>query len=149
MSKALVIGISGLLLATQSHAATVDPFAYKFEMTPEEGPVDPGIEKHYTAAFDRCQKIAISAQANVTCFEDEFARQDKTLNRIWLATFARITPNIRGRLRAAQRRWAARRDPFCKSKSDQFEGGTIEPIVYVDCRVEQTIRRTIWLGALR
>ncbi|MCA1653370.1 MAG: lysozyme inhibitor LprI family protein [Sphingomicrobium sp.] len=149
MGKALAIAISGLLLAPPGHSTKANPFAYKFEMTPEEGPVDPAIEKHYTATFNRCQKAAIATQANVACFEDEFARQDKTLNRVWQATFARSTPGMRGRLRAAQRQWFARRDPFCKSKSDEFGRGTIEPVVYVNCRVEQTMRRTMWLRALQ
>jgi uncharacterized protein YecT (DUF1311 family) len=38
---------------------------------------------------------------------------------------------------------------FCKSKAAEFSGGTIAPVVYLDCRVEQTIRRTMWLSALR
>jgi hypothetical protein len=37
---------------------------------------------------------------------------------------------------------------FCKSKAAEFSGGTIAPVVYLDCRVEQTIRRTMWLSAL-
>jgi hypothetical protein len=48
----------------------------------------------------------------------------------------------------AQRKWIAARDPFCKAIADGFKGGTIAPVVYSDCRVEQTIRRTIWLEGL-
>ena len=149
MNNALAIIIGSLLLTVSNHASNPDPFAYKFEMTPEEGPLDAAVEKRYTAAFDKCQKVAVSTRANAACFDDEFARQDKTLNRIWGVTLARISPSMRVRLRAAQRQWAAKRDPFCKTKAEQFQGGTIQPVFYVNCRVEQTIRRTMWLSELR
>jgi uncharacterized protein YecT (DUF1311 family) len=149
MKNALAIAFAGLLVSVPGHASKPDPFAYKFVMTPEEGPLDTAIEKRYTAAFNRCQKVAVSTQANVACFADEFRRQDKTLNHVWTVTLGRVSSNVRGRLRAAQRQWVAKRDPFCKSKADEFVGGTIQPVIYVDCRVEQTIRRTIWLSALR
>jgi uncharacterized protein YecT (DUF1311 family) len=149
MKNALAIAFAGLLVAVPVHASNPETFAYKFMMTREEGPLDASIEKRYTATFNRCQKMAVSTQANVACFADEFRRQDKTLNHVWKVTLARIAPNVRGRLRAAQRQWVAKRDSFCKSKADEFGGGTIQPVIYVNCRVEQTIRRTIWLSALR
>ena len=148
MNNALAITIGSLLLTVSGHASNPDPFTYKFEMTPEEGPLDAAVEKRYTAAFDQCQKVAVSTLANAACFDDEFARQDKTLNRVWGVTLARISPNMRVRLRSAQRQWVAKRDPFCKTKAEQ-QGGTIRPVLYVNCRVEQTIRRTMWLSALR
>lgn len=149
MLKQLTIGMTGLLAAVPSYASHPDAFAYKFVMTPEEGPVDPAIEKRYTVAFNQCQKAAVATEANVDCFQAELARQDETLNRVWRTVFARIPSSSRGRLRAAQRQWASQRDPFCKSKAKEFSGGTIAPVVYLDCRIEQTIRRTIWLSALR
>ena len=50
---------------------------------------------------------------------------------------------------AAQRAWVARRDPFCREAADQYSGGTIMPVIDESCRVEVTIRRTIWLEKLR
>ena len=145
----MTIGLGGILLAVPTYASQTDPFAYKFVLTPEEGPVDAEVERRYTAAFNRCQKAADATNANVACFGDEFIRQDKTLNRVWRTVFDHMSPNKRGRLRAAQRQWAIQRDPYCKSKAAEFSGGTIAPVVYLDCRVEQTIRRTMWLSALR
>lgn len=149
MSKALAVAVISLMLVAQGKAATTDPFAYKFEMTPEEGPLNPAVEERYTAAFGQCQKLAVTTRDHAFCYEDEFARQDKRLNRAWHATSARIIPTLRGRLRAAQRQWIAERDAFCLSKSDEFRGGTIAPVVYANCRVEQTVRRTLWLEARR
>jgi uncharacterized protein YecT (DUF1311 family) len=137
-----------LLLTAPAYASQPNQFAYKFVMTPEEGPVDAKIESHYTAAFRQCQKAAVATAANVRCFEAEFTRQDETLNRVWRSVFGRMAPATQGSLRTAQRQWADERDPFCKSKAAEFNNGTIAPVVYIDCRVEQTIRRTIWLSAL-
>lgn len=131
------------------HARESDRFAYKFEMTPEEGPLNSAVQKRYTTAFDACQKRAVITQENVACFNDEFTRQDKTLNRVWRVVLTPIPPEGRGSLVAAQHQWVAKRDPFCMSWSDKFRGGTIAPVINANCRVEQTIRRTMWLERLR
>ena len=138
-------GMLGGLAAMPTQAVPPDRFAYPFEWTPIEGPVDPAVEKLYTAAFVACQKRAVSTQSNLACFNDEFVRQDAALNRTWRATLHRFDPKMRPALVAAQRRWVAGRDPFCRSKAAEFSGGTIAPVIYVSCRVEQTIRRTLWL----
>ena len=126
-----------------------DQFAYKFEMTREESPVEPAVERRYSAVFGVCQKSAVTTHENEGCFIKEFARQDRKLNQVWRATLKRLVPNKRPLLVTAQRQWVSRRDPFCRSKAKEFTGGTIAPVIYVSCRVEQTIRRTIWLEALR
>lgn len=140
---------TALLLAVPVHANQPASFGYKFVTDPVEGPLDPVVGQRYTAQWKACQERAISTRAHETCFAAEFARQDKRLNRTWRLTLARVEPKLRGHLLAAQQKWVSERDPFCRSQSDRFRGGTIVPIVYVDCRVEQTIRRTIWLERLR
>jgi uncharacterized protein YecT (DUF1311 family) len=62
------------------------------------------------------------------------------LNRLPAATHAGLL--------AAQRKWLAARDPFCIADVEGFGSGTIAPVAYVDCRVELTIRRTMWLEQL-
>jgi uncharacterized protein YecT (DUF1311 family) len=126
-----------------------DPFTYKLQMTPEEGPLDPAIEQRHTAQLAACQKRAVATYESAACFEAEFVRQDAVLSRVWKAAFHRVPPVQREALLNAQRKWIAERDPFCETVADGFSGGTIEPIVYTDCRVEQTIRRAIWLEKLR
>ena len=123
-----------------------DPFEYKLEVTPEEGPVDPAIESRYTTLFADCQKQAQVTQENAACLEAEFARQDTALNKAWKDALGRLPAAMHTPLLKAQRKWIAARDPFCQTHSDG--GGTIAPVEYVDCRVELTIRRTIWLEHL-
>lgn len=137
-----------LAAAVPTLTQAAPPFSYRMVQTPEEGPRDPKVEGRYTAAFAACQKTAQTTSDNADCFVAEFARQDAALNRIWQAVFPRIPAGQRPLLRAAQRRWLAARDPFCRKESNGFSGGTIAPVIYVSCRTEQTIRRTLWLEKL-
>ena len=137
-----------MLVAPPAEGKQAGMFQYRFVMTPEEGPLDPAIEQRHSREFDQCQARAVSTRDNEACFAAEFARQDEHLNRVWRQTLERIGPRLRAQLVSAQRNWIAKRDPFCGSKADEFRGGTIVPIVYEDCRVEQTIRRTMWLEGL-
>jgi uncharacterized protein YecT (DUF1311 family) len=145
----LSVALAAIASATPLRAAPKDPFAYTLRITPEDGSVPPAVEHRYTKAFAACQEKAETTPDNAQCFVAEFARQDAALNAAWKATLARLPAAERQPLTLAQRKWVAARDPFCKAQSDQFSGGTIAPVVYVDCRVEATIRRTLWLQGLR
>jgi uncharacterized protein YecT (DUF1311 family) len=127
---------------------SADRFAYRFQSTPLEEPSDPIIQAHYTADFERCQNRAVATPENAACFEQEFVRQDKELNRVWRNTLSRLPEDLHPQLIAAQRQWASKRDPFCDAESDEIRG-TLAPVVFSSCRAEQTIRRTVWLAALR
>ena len=147
--RALLMLSAAVASAAPLQAAPKDPFAYRLQITPESGSVAPSIQHRYTAAWAACQQHAQSTPDNAQCFVAEFARQDAVLNRTWKATLARVPAVEHAPLIAAQRKWVAARDPFCMAQSDQFSGGTIAPVIYIDCRVELTIRRTIWLEGLR
>jgi uncharacterized protein YecT (DUF1311 family) len=141
--------LASIAFTASLQAAPTDPFAYTMQITPEDGSVPPAVEQRYTKAWAACQQKAETTPDNAQCFVAEFARQDAALNRTWKATLARLPVVEHEPLTIAQRKWVADRDPFCTAQSDQFSGGTIAPVVYVDCRVELTIRRAIWLEQLR
>ena len=152
MKRQLQIGLTatGLgLLAPPALASTHDPYAYTWEVTSEEDSIPPDVDKPFTGAWKRCQNHAITTSDNVQCFDGEFDRQDAALNRTWRATLRRWPASRHAGLVVAQRSWVARRDPFCRHEADQYSGGTIMPVIYVSCRVEVTIRRTMWLEKLR
>ena len=144
-----IVALAVGLISTAQGKAEADRFAYRLEMTPEDGPLDPAVQRRYTPRFANCQKHAVKEQENTACFAAEFIRQDVALNRAWKATLHRQSLSGRRPLLTAQRKWIKDRDPFCKSIADSFNGGTIAPVVYANCRVEQTIRRTMWLEILR
>jgi uncharacterized protein YecT (DUF1311 family) len=140
------------LIATMTsplRAEQPDPFLYAMQVTPEDGHRDPAIQRRYTARLAACQKKSEITYRIAACFEAEFGRQDAALNRAWKTALRRVPPQMRSRLLLAQRKWIAARDPFCLADTKSFEGGTIVPIIYSDCRVEVTIRRTMWLETLR
>lgn len=138
-----------VVLGSAAAAQASAPFAYKMYVTPEAGPEDPVVERRYTPEFAACQGKAQITRESAQCFEDEFDRQDARLNQAWKAALVRLPKSAHPALLAAQRRWIAKREPFCKTESDGYAGGTIAPVVYSSCRVELTIRRTIWLEGLR
>ena len=139
----------GTSIATPLYASGSDPFAYKLEFGGELDKEDTAVSKRYTALFEACQKRAFIEHENVACFDAEFVRQDAELNRAWKIALGRLPAMTRKPLLIAQRKWIAARDPFCKTIEDGLSGGTIAPVSYSDCRVEQTIRRTVWLENLR
>lgn len=147
MLKLLLAAIALTATAPALAKAPPTPFGYTFTLTPEQGPTDPRIEQRHSAAFNACQQRAVTTRDTVDCYGQEFTRQDAALNRAWRAARARV--KARTLLLAAQRSWIARRDLFCKSRADKYQGGTIMPVIYASCRVEQTIRRTMWLERLR
>ena len=125
------------------------PFAYRMEVTPEEGPLDHAVQARYTPALTACQDKAEGTDGNARCFVAEFARQDAALNRAWPKALARVGTARAAALRTAQRRWIGERDPFCEKLMKEFEGGTFGAVAYHSCRAELTIRRTMWLEKLR
>jgi uncharacterized protein YecT (DUF1311 family) len=139
----------GLLVAMPAQAQRADRFAHEFVSEPVEGSRNPAVDKRYTAQFQPCQDKARLTHSHEACFAAEFARQDKLLNRIWRKTLPRFDASSRAQLLAAQRKWVAKRDPFCSSEAERFSGGTIMTVVYLHCRVEETIKRTMWLEKRR
>jgi uncharacterized protein YecT (DUF1311 family) len=136
-------------VAVPTFAASSEHYSFKLELTPEEGPRDLAIEGRKSLEWGTCVQGAQTTQQSAACQSDEFLRRDSELNRVWRVTFGRVAPVKRPALLAAQRRWLAARDPFCRKESERYSGGTIAPIIYASCRVELTIRRTIWLEAIQ
>lgn len=147
MLASTTLVIAGFLSPLPAAAASTGEFAYTMRMTPEEGPVDPAIQRHYTPQWKTCQDQAPAATDNAACFQAEFQRQDARLNQAWTSALRRV-PGARHRaLLLAQRRWIAARDPFCTDSTKELRG-SLTQLAFLDCRVEQTIRRTIWLDGL-
>ena len=87
-----LIGLAVAAISTAQAEAQPDRFAYKLEVTPEEGHRDPAIQMRYTPAFNACQKHARKTYEYDACFAAEFIRQDAALNRTWKVTFHRVAP---------------------------------------------------------
>ena len=145
----LRIGIAAVAtLVAFDPAAPKEPFAYRMQMNPIEGPQNGAVNRRYTRQWSACQERAFATRENENCFVAELARQDRLLNRTWPLTLRRFSPTMRKQLIAAQRKWNRARDPFCTERMNHYLGGTIMTTVYLDCQVELIIRRTMWLEKL-
>jgi uncharacterized protein YecT (DUF1311 family) len=147
MSRVLIrLAAATAVLGTAAVAAP--PYAYRMQVTPMDGQPDAAVERRYTPQFAACQKRARTTPDNAQCFSAEFTRQDDALNRAWRGAYGKTAAARKPALLAAQRKWVTERDPFCRRQTDGFAGGTIAPVIYGGCRVELTIRRTLWLERL-
>lgn len=123
-------------------------YSYKLAMTPRSQAQDPAIQRRYTAEFATCRRGAVTTTANVACLDAEFARQDAELKQTWMVALGRLPSNNRPSLVTAQHYWIADRDDFCRSGAARSSDAAAAKVAYASCRVEQVIRRTIWLERL-
>ena len=144
-----IVGASLAFATTPSVAVTTDPFAFRLELTPEEGPLDPAVEARKSLEWGTCVQGARTTRQSGTCQAEEFLRRNAELNHVWHVTLRGPSAANRRAFIAAQRKWVAARDPFCRKEADRYKGGTISPVIYGSCRVELTIRRTLWLESLK
>jgi uncharacterized protein YecT (DUF1311 family) len=76
------------------------------------------------------------------CAEDDYARADAELNRVYKQVMNGLDTQSEQLLKAAQRDWIAFRDDECKYENVQNEGGSIYPLVYNGCLTTLTKART-------
>ena len=93
------------------------------------------------------------------CASEEFGAADAELNAAWKNVFPEIKSRASGgddnlqkdwpsRVLEAQRSWITFRDAHCESVSFAYRGGSIEPLIFQNCRTELTRQRTRQIKAL-
>jgi uncharacterized protein YecT (DUF1311 family) len=106
----------------------------------------PQIEARYTALYRSClADPALNTIRHDQCNAAEMARQDATLNATWKATLARLAPPRIAAVRQAERGWIAARKQHCDLAAKEGEGGTLATLLYGQCMIDETVRRTLWL----
>ncbi len=107
------------------------------------------IQKRHTKAYDYCLNSGDAEQgvqpAMNACAYDEYTRQDGRLNQAYIMVMKRQKPAAKNKLRLSQRAWIKGRDATCKEERDQYEGGSIAPLMFHECMANETIKRTLWL----
>lgn len=111
------------------------------------------VKAHYTPIFNRCISTGDAergvASAIITCISDEYHRQDARLNRIYKTAMGRLGSSGKTTLRTTQRQWLRDTEARCTREMEEAAGGTLINIVYSDCKLTETIKRTIWLENYR
>lgn len=110
---------------------------------------DRAVDARYTRAFSACLETGDAARgvtsATMSCMGEENDRQDVRLNRAYKAAMKRLNSAKKARLRSSERAWIGQRDSTCKKAADEVGGGSASGLVYSNCFLDETIKRTIWL----
>jgi uncharacterized protein YecT (DUF1311 family) len=76
------------------------------------------------------------------CAVRDYRAADAALNNRYREIMAALPAAPRMALRHDQREWLRRRDPSCKSKAKNDEGGSIWPLAFYGCLEQSTRKRT-------
>lgn len=87
-----------------------------------------------------CETQATTVEM-VDCAGWHYSIAERWLDQEYKATAAGMEPAAKERLREAQRAWLKFRDAQCALEREAAEGGTIAPILEIDCRTELTRER--------
>ena len=106
-----------------------------------------------SADYKRCMETGLAAIGNTVgileCNSAEIERHDAQLNTIYSATLARLNTAQKSMLRASERAWIKQRDARCDEEAAPEEGGSLAKIIYSECILIETIKRTIWLDSYK
>jgi len=95
------------------------------------------------AYADDCDNATTQTDMNA-CAGRQYQTADKALN----AVYQQITQRLKGdadtkkRLVGAQRAWVAFRDAECEFSASGVSGGSVYPLVQLNCLTAQTVSRT-------
>ncbi len=90
--------------------------------------------------------LAITVEQS-ECLSRKFTIADKTLNDEYKRVMAALPAERQAELRGSQRAWIKEKDQKCAEAGNEFEGGTLQPIVIADCEVRMTDERSKFLAS--
>ncbi len=71
----------------------------------------------------------------------KYKKADAELNRVYKQLMAILDKNEKLLLIQAEKDWIKYRDSHCKFDASQYEGGSIQPLIYSTCLEELTRKR--------
>ncbi|MEP1932875.1 MAG: lysozyme inhibitor LprI family protein [Roseibium sp.] len=92
------------------------------------------------AAAQSCEAPA-NTRDMITCAQMDLNLSDGDLNRTYKELKASLDKKGSNTLRKAQRAWIAFRDAECTRQADVARGGTMAPVVELECLHSLTVRR--------
>jgi len=79
-------------------------------------------------------------EMNVTA-NAKYKKADAELNKVYKQLMAILDQNEKPLLIQAEKDWVKYRDSHCKFEASQYEGGSIQPLIYSTCLEELTRKR--------
>jgi uncharacterized protein YecT (DUF1311 family) len=73
---------------------------------------------------------------------DNFKKADKELNQVYNNLVKKLDEKEKNLLIAAQKNWIKFRDSKCEFEKEEYEGGSIQPLIYYTCLAECSSDRT-------
>jgi uncharacterized protein YecT (DUF1311 family) len=92
-------------------------------------------------ALPQCEDKKSTAD-QMECLGPALKKADAELNHVYQKKLKQLPAENAGRLRKAQRAWLAYRDAQCNAAQERYVGGSIAPVVFVQCRLTLTQSRT-------
>ncbi len=101
---------------------------------------------HAQTQEDPCDPEAQRSTQLMACAERKFREATAELKRVRAELYEDLEPRSRVKLRAAERRWLGYRKSNCDTEASIYEGGTIQPLIQLQCMARVTLERA---GELR
>ena len=99
------------------------------------------------ALADDCGSASSQTDMNI-CADNQLKAADKKLNDTYGIVMKRVPEANKGLLKSAQQKWIALRDADCEFVASGTEGGSVQPMIRLQCQTDKTVERTAWLESL-
>ena len=76
-----------------------------------------------------------------------YRKADAKLNKVYKQLMAMLDKNEKPLLIQAEKDWVKFRDSHCKFEASQYEGGSIQPLIYSTCLEDLTKKRIAEINA--
>lgn len=96
---------------------------------------------------DPCAPEAQRSPQLMECAERKFKEATAELKRARAELYEDLEPRSRVKLRAAERLWLSYRKSNCDTEASIYEGGTIQPLIQLQCMARVTLERAAELRA--
>ena len=93
------------------------------------------------AAKDPCDDPQAQSEMNI-CADQRFKAADAALNRVYNQLASKLEGEPRAKFKAAALSWIKYRDDNCDYEASNFEGGSMQPLIYSSCLERMTKART-------
>ena len=96
---------------------------------------------HAQTQEDPCDPEAQRSPQLMACAERKFIEATAELRRARAALYEDLEPRSRVKLRSAERLWLSYRKSNCETEASIYEGGTIQPLIQLQCMARVTLER--------
>lgn len=107
----------------------------------------------YSAAYKQCMSSGDAAEGITSglldCIDNERVVQDAKLNEAYQMVMAHLPTNRKDELRLSERGWIKSRDAICAKQAKASGDGTLSTVVEMDCRLQETVKRKVYLEQYR